>query len=131
MATRGTPNEGRDLMAARIYVNCTMVLYVNAADSLTESSVAADLVQPTGTGYVPISLNGVFASLNGVVQYDHGTPDEVVWQNTHASNNWSQDITGAAILSGGKILHFHDAATPVTMTPGQKIAVDVQSLIAP
>lgn len=135
MAIKGTPFQGRDnLIIPRVYTGLTLVLYVNLPDSLGESSVAADLVQPTGAGYAPIVLNGVWSAASGVATYDHGTPDDPFWQSTEPSANWSQPITGAAIIAGAGpyLLHFQDNPDgQVVMTPGQKFVVDLSNLVAP
>ena len=130
MATKGTPHEGRDnIIAPRVYTGLSLGLYTNTADSLDDDTTLADLTQPTGTGYALVSLTGSWASADGVVTYDHGTPDEVVFENTHASNNWSAPVVGAFITDGTYLLHFHDAPeAPVTMTPGKKFVVDVQNI---
>ena len=134
MATNGTPHQGRDqIIAPRVYTGLTLILYVNLPDSLDDESVYADLVQPTGSGYAPVPLNGVFASADGVVTYDHGTTDYIEFQNTHASVNWWQPVTGAAIIGGAGpyLLHFHDMPAPLTMMPGQKLGVDIANLVSP
>lgn len=136
MATSGTPNEGRDgIISDRVYTTNTLDLrlYVNLADSLDATSVFADLTAPTGTGYAVISLNGVFSESNGVVTYDHGTPDDPEFENTEpvGGSNWSNPITGVAMTDGVRILHFQDLLAPVTMTPGKKLRVDLSTLIAP
>lgn len=138
MATSGTPNEGRDnIISERVYTTggLSLVLYANTADSLDDSTVAADLTQPTGTGYVPVALNGLWSEADGVVTYDHGTPDDVVFENTESQggSNWSLPITGVAILDAAQtyILHFQDLTSSVTMTPGYKLRVDLSTLIAP
>jgi hypothetical protein len=108
-------------------------LYVNTANSLDADTVFADLVEPTGTGYAPITLSGVFSETDGVVTYDHGTPDDASFENTNAEggDNWSQAITGVAMTDGTYVLHFQDLASPVTMTPGKKLTIDLSTLIAP
>ena len=138
MATKGTPNEGFDnVIAARIYTPNTLELrcYVNTPDSLGQTSVFADLTEPTGTGYGPILLNGVYTSTNGVILYDHGTPDDPYFENTEpgGGSNWSQAVTGVVMCTagGGTILHFNDYVSPVTMTPGKKLSIDISSLVAP
>jgi len=135
MADRGTPNEGRDnIVSERVYTTGTLDLrcYVNTADSLDDDTVFADLTEPTGPGYAPIPLNGSFSENDGVVQYDHGTPDDPVFENTESAggSNWSQPVTGVAITDGTSILHFQDLASAVTMTPSKKLRVDISSLIA-
>ncbi len=136
MATSGTPNEGRDnIISNRVYTTGTLDLrlYVNLANSLDADTVFADLVEPTGTGYAPITLSGVFSEADGVVTYDHGTPDDASFENTNAEggDNWSQVITGVAMTDGTYVLHFQDLLTPVTMTPGKKLTIDLSTLIAP
>lgn len=134
MAAKGTPYQGRDLIIApRVYTGLQLILYTNALDSLTDATVYANLVQPTGTGYAPIALNGVFTSTNGVILYDHGTPDDPYWQNTHATNSWSLPVTGVAMIDGSShLLHFLDIpAGAITMTPLKRITVNVSTLTAP
>ena len=132
MATSGTPNEGRDkIISDRVYTSGTLDLrcYVNIADSLDATTVFADLTEPTGTGYAPISLTGVFSETDGVVTYD----SDPIFQNTEAGggSNWSQDVTGIAMTDGTYVLHFQDLVAPRTMTPGYKLKVDLSTLIAP
>jgi hypothetical protein len=135
VATKGTPNQGRDqIIAPRVYTGLTLILYTNTADSLTDSTLYSNLTQPTGTGYAAVSLSGVWSSADGIVSYDHGTPDDVIFENTHASANWSAPVVGAAIIGGAGpyLLHFMDAPeAPITMTPGQKFRVDLSTLVAP
>ena len=132
MATSGTPNEGRDfIISDRVYTSGTLDLrlYVNLADSLDASAVFADLVEPTGTGYGPITLSGTFSESAGVVTYDSNPQFENT--NPGGGANWSQDITGVVMTDGIRILHFQDLTSPVTMTPGKKLTIDLTSLIAP
>ena len=136
MADRGTTDEGQDsIIAARVYTagSLQLRLYINTADSLSETTVFADLNEPTGTGYAPITLSGVWTFNNGVVTYDHGTPDDPVFENTEAGggSNWSNPVTGVFMTDGTYVLHFQDLLTGVTMTPGKKLKVDVSTLIAP
>lgn len=134
MATSGTPDEGQDLIAARVYDGTLEFrLYANTADSLDETTVFADIVEPTGTGYAPIPLAGVYTSTDGVVTYDHGTPDDPVFENLNAGggSNWSNPITGAFMTDGVVVLHFKDLSSSVTMTPGKKLKIDLSTLIAP
>ncbi len=136
MASSGTPKEGRDfIISDRVYTTGTLDLrlYVNIADSLDADTVFADLTEPTGTGYAAITLNGVFSESDGVVTYDHGTPDDPVFENTESEGgaNWSQDITGVVMTDGTYVLHFQDLTSSVTMSPGKKLQVDISSLIAP
>lgn len=134
MATKGTPYEGRDrIIAPRVYTGLSLIAYVNLADSLSDTTVYADLVQPTGTGYSVISLSNAWTSVNGVLTYDHGTPDDPYWQNTHATLNWSQPVTGVAIIGGAGpyLLHFHDRpGGSATMTPSRRLVVNLSTLTA-
>ncbi len=136
MATKGTPDEGQDnVIGARVYTTGTLQLrcYINTADSLSESTVFADMTEPTGTGYGFILLNGVYSFNNGVITYDHGTPDDPIFENTESEggSNWSNPITGVWMTDGTYVLHFQDLVTSVTMTPGKKLQVDLSTLIAP
>ena len=129
MSTSGTPFEGRDsIVAPAVYTGLDLRAYVNTANSLTTATVFADLTEPTGSGYAPISLAGVFSSSNGVVTYDDGTPDSPRWT---AGDNWAGgDITGAAITDGTYVLHFKDLSEgPVTMTTGKVLVVDISTII--
>lgn len=110
MAKKGTPRGGLSEIAKRVFIDgpdYTLVAYTNAPNSLGPDSVAADLVQPTeANGYAPITLNGTWNEVNGVVEYDHGGG------NTHpewtASGTWSAPVTGVAIVYGTRIQHFMD-----------------------
>lgn len=132
MATSGTANEGRDkIISDRVYTSSTLDLrlYANAADSLGPTTVFADLVEPTGTGYAPITLSGVFSEADGVVSYD----SDPTFENTETGggSNWSNQIQGVVMTDGTYVLHFQDLVAPVTMTPGKKLKVDLSTLIAP
>lgn len=133
MAHSGTPNGGLDEIAERVYVNgadLTLVAYTNTPDSLGPTSVAADLVQPTQTnGYAPITLNGTWATSSGIITYDHGTPDNPQWE---ASGAWSAAVTGVAIITGSRIMHFRDyddSGGSWTAAAGRKLAVDITNLV--
>lgn len=133
MARSGTPKGGRDEIAERTYVNgadFTLVAYTNTPNSLGDDSVAADLVQPSvANGYAPITLNGVWSSVNGIVEYDHGTPDNAEWIATGA---WSAPVTGAAIIYGSRIVHFrdyNDSGGSWVASAGRKLQVDITNMV--
>jgi hypothetical protein len=133
MARSGTPLGGRDEIAERVYVNgadFTLVAYTNTPDSLGDNTVAADLVQPTVmNGYAPITLNGVWATSSGIVTYDHGTPDDPGWT---ASGPWSAPVTGVALISGSRVVHFkdyNDSGGSWTAVDGRKLAVDINNMV--
>lgn len=136
MASDGTPNEGRDfIISDRVYTTGTLQLrlYIDLADGFDDTTVFADFTEPTGNGYAPIALSGVFSEADGVVTYDHGTPDDPIFENTElqGGSNWSNPITGVWMTDGTYVLHFQDTLASVTMEPGKKLRVDVSSLIAP
>ena len=138
MATSGTPNEGLDAISNRVYTSdgtLQLRLYVNLADSLDADTVFADIVEPTGTGYAPESLTGVFSETDGIVTYDDGTPDDVIFENTESEggSNWSQAVNGVILydVTNNAVLHFNDLSVPITMTPGKKLKIDLSTLIAP
>jgi hypothetical protein len=133
MATWTTPFEGRDnIVAAQVYVsgNLDLRLYTNAADSLSATTVLADLTAPVGSGYAIVTLAGSWSSSNGQVTYDHGTPDNVVWT---AADSWSGgDVVGIAMTDGTYVLHTKDLVLgPVTMTAASPpIEVDLSTFIS-
>ena len=132
MATDGTPFEGRDnLIGPAVYVSGSLELraYVNTAGSLTDSTVFADMTEPAGTGYAPITLSGTYSFTNGVVTYDDGTPDNPLWT---AGNNWTGgDVTGSFLTDGVYVLHFKDLALgATTMTTGTILEIDLSTLVS-
>ena len=130
MATSGTVFEGRDnIIVPAVYTGLDLRLYTNTGDSLTASSTLASLTYPSGTGYATITLSGVWSSTNGVITYDHGTPDNPSWT---AGSDWTGgDVTGAAITDGTYLLHFKDLSLgATTMTTGTVLEVDLSTFIA-
>lgn len=126
MATQGTPSAGLDLIATRVFVDgadYSLVAYTNTADSLGTATVAADLTQPTGGGYAPITLNGTWSSSGGVVTYSH--PGNPYWI---ASGTWSADVTGVAIIYGSVVQHFKDLDTPFVAAANKKLEVDLSTV---
>ncbi len=133
MARSGTPKGGLDEIAERVYVagaDLTLVAYTNTPDSLGPDSVAADLVQPTSAnGYAPITLNGTWSAVDGIVTYDHGTPDNPTWT---ATGTWSANVTGVAMIYGAILMHFrdyNDSGGSWVAADGRKLAVDVTNLV--
>lgn len=143
MARQGTPNGGLAEITERVYVNgadLTLVAYANAQDSLGPNTVAADLVQPTvAAGYAPITLNGVWATDNGVVTYTHpaGPSADAVGNPTwFASGAWSAPVTGVAVIFGSRVVHFMDhrdgggSAISFTAAAGKRLTVDLSTFVA-
>jgi hypothetical protein len=130
MATNGTPYEGRDnIIVPAVYTGMQLRLYTNTLNSLSATTVLADLTYPSGTGYAPYTLTGVWSSLNGIVTYDDGTPDNPQFENT-GGGNWTGDPTGAALTDGTYLLHFKDFALgAIVMVPGKIIDVDLSTYI--
>jgi len=130
MATNGTPKEGAEELATRIYVSgadLTLVAYSNTADSLDTDSVYADLSLITSAnGYAPILLDGTWDATNGIVTYSHSTPTNPTWTATGA---WSATATGVAIVFGTTLVHFHDLDTSFTASNQRKLAVDLATVI--
>ena len=129
MATSGTCYEGMDnVIVPAVYTGLDMRLYTNTANSLSSSTVLADLTFPSGSGYATYTLSGVWSSTNGQITYDDGTPDNVIFT---AGDNWTGgDVVGVAITDGTYLLHFKDLALgPVTMTTGQALEIDLSTVI--
>ena len=132
MATSGTPFEARDnYIVPAVYVSGSldMRLYTNTADSLSSTTVLADLAYPVGSGYATYTLSGSYSSTNGVITYNDGTPSNVVFT---AGDNWSGgDVVGVAMTSGGYLVHFKDLSLgPTTMTTGTIIEVDLSTFLS-
>ncbi len=135
MARKGTPNGGLQEIAERTYIqgaDFTLVAYTNSPNSLGPDTEAADLVQPTeANGYAPILLNGAWSvSENGIVTYDHGTPDNPTWT---ATGTWSAPVTGVAIIGADRCIHFrdfNDAGDSWIAAAGRKLSVQIQEIIA-
>jgi len=134
MAHKGTPNAGLVEIGERVYVNgadLTLVAYTNSPDSLGAATVAADLVQPAeANGYAPILLDGTWSvDSNGIVTYLDGglSPG---WT---ASGTWSAPVTGVAIITGTRVLHFRDlddAGSSWVAEDGRKLVVNITDTIA-
>lgn len=134
MATSGTPYEGLDnIVGPGVYEKSGQTLYLglytNTLDSLSQSTVLANLTEPSGTGYARITLNGTWAYSNGVITYDHGTPDDPQFENSGISA-WTGDVTGAFVTDGTYILHFKDRSTAFTMDPGAILTIDMSTITA-
>lgn len=132
MATAGTPHEGKDnIIVPVVYTGLDLRLYTNTSNSLDASTVLADLTYPSGVGYATITLSGTWASTNGVVTYDDGTPDNPIFENTDSIDWTGGDVTGAVITDGTYVLHFQDlSGGPLTMTPGKQLEIDLSTFIA-
>lgn len=134
MATQGTPFSGRDDIASLAYISgqLTLVAYTNTPNSLGNSTVAADLTQPSSAnGYAPILLDGVWSSVNGVLTYVHsaganyfsGNPG---WQ---AIGTWSAVVNGLALIRGSSCRHFRDLDAPFTAANLKKLVANLSEII--
>lgn len=129
MASFGSPNGGLDDIAALAYVSgaLTLVAYVNTASSLGATTVASDLTQPSSAnGYAPITLDGTWISVNGILTYSHGSPVNPTWT---ATGGWSATVTGVAIIRGSVCRHFKDLTVAFVAAAGKKLAVDLSTVI--
>lgn len=131
MPLNGTSYEGIDnVIVPAVYTGLDLRLYTNAPDSLAKTTVLADLTYPSGTGYATITLSGTWSSTNGVVTYDHGTPDNPVFTNSGGSD-WTGTVVGAAITDGTYLLHWKDFTSgPLTVVPARDVEIDISSLVA-
>lgn len=129
MATQGSPYGGLDDIASLAYVSgaLTLVCYTNTANSLSESTVAANLTQPsTANGYAPIVLDGTWSSVNGILTYQHSSGTHPTWT---ATGSWSATVTGVAIIRGLTVRHFRDLSAAFVASAGRKLAVDLDTVI--
>jgi hypothetical protein len=131
MATEGTPYQGLDYCAGRIYAShLSLVCYTNAADSLSDTTVYADLTQPaSANGYAPLTLDGTWTISNGTVTYlkNGANPG---WT---ATGSWSVTVNGVAMvdISAGKILHFRDCSVPFVAANLKRLESDITTLVTP
>lgn len=131
MATVGTPTGGRNEILTAAYPNhadYTLVAYTNTANSLSSSSVAADLTQPaTAAGYAAITLDGTWSVDNGVATYVHSTPTYPRWT---ASGSWGGvTVTGIAIVYDTVLMHFKDLAAGWVPVANRILEVDVNTIL--
>jgi hypothetical protein len=131
VATQGSPNEGLSYIAGKVDISgvLTFILYTNAANSLTSSTVYADLTQPTAAnGYAPILLDGTWTISNGISTYVHSTPTHPTWTATGA---WSATVNGVAMVnvSATKILHYKDLTSPFVAALGKKLEIDLSTVV--
>ena len=128
MASFGTPAEGKDnIIGPAVYTSSlTIGLYTNTADSLSSSTVLADITEPSGTGYARVTLNGTWSFSSGVVTHSPNAD----FENTGASA-WTGDVTGAFITDGTYVLHFKDrSGGAVTIEAGETLSIDISTLVS-
>lgn len=135
MATSGTPHEGVDNLLISAYTGLILLLYTNTGNSLDRDTVLADITEPSAlddggndNGYAQITLSGTWSSTGSSITYDHGTPDNPVFTNTGVDGNWDPAI-GSVITDGTYILHFKDFGTPVALTLGATLEIDISSAV--
>ena len=129
MATEGTPYEGLDYAAARVYgSHLSLVCYTNAPDSLGDGTTYGDLVQPSSSnGYAPIALDGTWTFTDGTVAYLKAGANPR-WT---ATGSWSATVNGVAMVdvTAGKILHYRDCSVPFVAANLKKFEVDITNLV--
>ncbi len=125
-----TPEEGQDYIAEVLYSQdvspqtLTLGLFTNSAGALTETSLWANVSQPTGTGYAEVTLT---AGSWGVASGGVSTFPQQSWT---AGADWSADVTGYYIRTGEgtpRLLHFEYGSAPRTMSTGNVYIVDLST----
>jgi hypothetical protein len=124
-----SPNEGLNYLGNIIYKgatqeNLTLGLFTNVTDDLTETSVWADVTQPSGSGYAEVSLTqGTFTvAADGFVTYPQ--------QSWTANADWSPGtVYGYYVRNNAgtpKLLHvqYRDGGA-FDMTLGRVYTVDL------
>lgn len=126
-----TPNEGQDYVAEVLYPQSTAVaayslgLFTNLPNVLTETSVWAHVTEPTGTGYLEISLvaGNFVVSAGGVTTYPQ--------QSWTAVADWNLPVYGYYIRTQEgtpRLLHFeYNAQGARTMSTGNVYTVDLST----
>lgn len=125
-----TPNEGEDLILNLIYKNgdvnrggsLKLGLFTNAS-GLSETSVLADITEPSGGGYAQITLTDASWIVSGQ-QASYAT------QTFNATATWTP-IYGYFIATTGtaaKLLHFEvDPNGPIILNNGDSHEVDLSN----
>ena len=124
-----TTDEGQEYIADLIYAagtqeTYTMGLFVNAAGTLTTSSVWANVTQPSGTGYAEKTL------VAGTFVVDSGGEVTYPQQQWTASDDWTGgDIQGYYIRNNAgtpRLIHvqYRDDAG-FSMLTGRVYTVDL------
>ena len=129
MATEGTPDQGLDYAAGRVYgSHLSLVAYTNAPNSLGSASTYASLTQPSSTnGYAPIVLDGTWTFAAGTVSYLKSGLNPS-WTATGA---WSATVNGVAMVdvASGKLLHFRDCAVPFVAANLRRLEIDITNVV--
>jgi hypothetical protein len=130
MASEGTPLQGLDYAASKVYTSAlSLVCYTNAAGSLGDATTYASLTQPaTANGYAPIALDGTWTYSNGTVTYLKSGANPR-WT---ASGTWGATVYGMAMVDivANKILHFRDNAVPFVASNLKKLDCDVTQMVS-
>lgn len=132
MATSGFTFGGLTLIGSWFTTNATqLVCYTNAQNSLGDTTVASDLLQPSQTnGYAPITLAAAnWINTNGILTYSTGTgtfSNNPTWQATGA---WSNTVNGVAIIYSTSCVAFKDLSTPWTAANGLKLSIDLLTVL--
>ena len=129
-----TPNEGETLVGNLVYknadvdrgTNLELLLFTNA--SIDETTTAASLTEPSGTGYARITLtDGTWSVAGDLCSYAKQT-------FTAGAGGWSGSVRGYAIVTTGttpRILNIEvDSAGPFTFTENDTYDVTPQITIA-
>ena len=131
MASFGTPHEGVAYLIAPQYSasGLKLVLYTNTGNSLDRDTVLADLTAPDNAaeGYAEIDLDQTWSVDTSEISYVHTAGTNPTFTNTGTGASWDT-CTGSAITDGTYILHFKDFGTPITLTVGATLAIDISSI---
>lgn len=128
-AKQGRVRNAQDFHNGQHITGFKLVLFTNAAQSITEDSLTSDLVQPTGGGYssVVIAQSGWTVDASG-----NSTRPNIDFIAT--GSNYSAQVTGAALLvtyGGSDYLYgVQYFPTPRTMNKGNKLTVDLTNFVA-
>ena len=122
----------RDELADRAYISGAdfhLVAYTNTADSLSDTSVYADITEPaSANGYAPILLDGTWSSTNGVITYVHSTPTHPSWA---ATGGWGATVTGVAIVyNSATLVHWKDLDVAFSAADGKRLEIDLDTVIS-
>lgn len=130
MSLFGTPDEAKEsVVGPAVYTTSLYIgLYTNTGNSLTSSTVLANITEPDdaaeSTGYARQQMTGTWAFSDGVVTYS----PNIQFTNSGASS-WTDDVTGVFVTDQTYLIHFKDLSSATTMTAGKILEVDFSTLL--
>lgn len=124
----GTPEEGQQSIGLDASLSSSFALrlklYTNTIGTLTTTSVLADVTEADITNHPGYPATGRLLNLANFSVDADGTITYVPGEVFTATAPWTS-VTGAAITDGTRLRHYSDFASPITLTTGQAIRIQM------